>query len=269
MQYGNTVVYVIGDQSVKALVLHSSAVGGDEQLVLAHLDPKHSNSEVLSGTQMQEAIKFAFGVAPIKEGLVNGWKPDQSEPGFFVKFQDLLELSNAVIANDGSDLEVCPDAVPSSATTVIHRLADKLAATLAQRDALILANNARSAENLSLTLTVRDLQAKQDAAKEAEADKKESDPELTVEDVEKLKQLSGTGGLAAQPGGDVMHETKHYADGSSATGPAPLPDHSPEGAPEILDMSPINPPEEFQHTPEQPDLMPAVPELPPQTTPEG
>ena len=28
-------------------------------------------------------------------------------------------------------------------------------------------------------------------------------------------------------------ETKHYADGSSATGPAPLPDHSPEGAPEV------------------------------------
>lgn len=28
-------------------------------------------------------------------------------------------------------------------------------------------------------------------------------------------------------------ETKHYADGSSATGPGPLPDHSPEGAPEV------------------------------------
>lgn len=28
-------------------------------------------------------------------------------------------------------------------------------------------------------------------------------------------------------------ETKHYADGSSATGPGPLPNHSPEGAPEV------------------------------------
>ena len=28
-------------------------------------------------------------------------------------------------------------------------------------------------------------------------------------------------------------ETKRYADGSSATGPAPLPDHSPEGAPAL------------------------------------
>lgn len=30
-----------------------------------------------------------------------------------------------------------------------------------------------------------------------------------------------------------MTETKHYADGSSATGPTPLPDHSPRGAPEV------------------------------------
>ena len=28
-------------------------------------------------------------------------------------------------------------------------------------------------------------------------------------------------------------ETRHYADGASATGPAPLPDHSPHGAQEV------------------------------------
>ncbi len=34
---------------------------------------------------------------------------------------------------------------------------------------------------------------------------------------------------------DVLHEieTVHYADGSSATGVAPMPDHSPEGAPAV------------------------------------
>lgn len=34
-------------------------------------------------------------------------------------------------------------------------------------------------------------------------------------------------------------ETKHYADGSSATGPAPLPDHSPEGAPSVADLDAV------------------------------
>jgi hypothetical protein len=32
---------------------------------------------------------------------------------------------------------------------------------------------------------------------------------------------------------NVTVETKDYTDGSSATGVAPLPDHSPEGAPEV------------------------------------
>lgn len=32
---------------------------------------------------------------------------------------------------------------------------------------------------------------------------------------------------------EIETETVHYADGSSATGPAPLPDHSPEGAPAV------------------------------------
>lgn len=39
--------------------------------------------------------------------------------------------------------------------------------------------------------------------------------------------------IADQQTTRIPHETKHYADGSSATGPGPLPDQSPEGAPVV------------------------------------
>lgn len=55
-----------------------------------------------------------------------------------------------------------------------------------------------------------------------------------LEDADRLREEL----LAAQK--PVPSETKNYADGSSATGPAPLPDQSPEGAP-VTSVTPVTP----------------------------
>ena len=55
-----------------------------------------------------------------------------------------------------------------------------------------------------------------------------------------------------------VNETKNYADGSSATGPAPLPDVSPEGAPAV------DPPAVPVGTEPQSQTLPVAVQIPPE-----
>lgn len=73
MKYGDTVVLVIGGTAQNALVLQSNQVGEEEHLVVAYLDPKHTDSPVMGGQQIRGAVLFQYGVAPAKDGQHIGY----------------------------------------------------------------------------------------------------------------------------------------------------------------------------------------------------
>lgn len=71
-KYGDVVLYQLGNDTVKALVVQSNPQIDGEHLTVVYLDPKAASSS-MSGMMVDKAIARAFA-PPLTEGKTYGWK---------------------------------------------------------------------------------------------------------------------------------------------------------------------------------------------------
>lgn len=217
MQFNDVVLLVKSGVKVPALVLRSSVQPDGEYLALLYADPVSGPAAVGAG-QYSSIGKVAFNVRPEREGSVNHWETlPASIPIVFSQDPATVpvpvpELSEEEIKKTID--EVLPPAPPEQPTPTEEEKAahpelnPEVAAPSA--DDLppapeIKAENTvfvpGSTDHVTPSAADLDAVAAEQQAKEATTEEKPAEP---------------------------VFETKHYADGSSATGLAPLPDKSPD-----------------------------------------
>ena len=195
-KFGDVVLYQMGvpEKTVNALVVQSNPQPDGEHLVAVFLDPAVASSS-MSGMLVDKAVARAFPV-PLKEGVAYGWK-------------------------DLPDAEaMAPDTVHLDPLRY-----ESLLASEKLTEALTVGHDTQTAELLKVA-------GELSKANDAFAELNTQVSQLTSDNsglraiVEKLRAENASLIEAHVPA--PVFETKHYADGSSATGVAPLPDKSPD-----------------------------------------